>query len=122
MYIYNPKLKLQTTMPFCEELAILQFNSVFILDVYVHAYIYVYIHMCTYLCICVCTYIHIHICIDMYLYVYQYTYIYTFIIYIYVSYIKLETPYICAYIRFFNGYGVALVSRIDKIIGLLCRI
>ena len=43
---------------------------------------------------CVCVHMHIHMCIRAYVYIYFY---------------------------FNNSYGVALVSRIDKIIGLFCK-
>jgi len=63
-------------------------------------------------------YIHIYTYIYMYIYIYGYTYIFTDIhIYIYV--------YMC--LRYCSareeiGYGVATISRLLKITGLLCRI
>ena len=65
-------------------------------------------HVCV--CVCVCVYVYTYI----YIYVHTYTYIY---IYAYI-YIYL---YVCARTCARDeSDGVALVSRIDKIIGLFC--
>jgi len=62
------------------------------------------------LCICVGGHIHIHIYIYMYLHVYIHVFMYTH-----------TNKYIYTYM-YVCWYGVATVSRIDKITGLFCRI
>ena len=82
---------------------------------------YVYICICTYLFICIYSYtsiyIYVYICVDTciyaYIHAYTYTYMYIYDICMY-AYIHVHTQK--------QTYGVATVSRIDKITGLFCSI
>jgi len=55
-------------------------------------------------CVCVCVYVHVRVCIQ-----------------ICVCIRMCLRVYVCKHIHLY-GYGVATVSRIDKIISLFCRI
>jgi len=93
--------------------------------------IFVYVYMYTYTYTCIHIHIYIHICIFSYVYVYIYMYLYTYIcIYVYIYiYIETKTTNTRIFICILTGrcislymYGMASVSKIDKIIGLFCRI
>jgi len=98
--------------------------------------------VCALLCVCVCVYVSIYVYIHIYTYVYLYIYMYIPIHMCTYVYIRIYTYVVrsmaglrwqtherilshiwmtCHAHEWNMSYGVALVSRIDKIIGLLCK-
>jgi len=68
-------------------------------------------------------YRYIHTCIYMYICIYYvYVHIYTYILYIYI-YIYIHIIYVLSHVlpESARSYGVASISRLLKIIGLLCK-
>ena len=63
--------------------------------------------------ICVRTYVCVYMCMSMK--IFTYTYIYIYMIYVCIEREREEQKPV------WRSYGVALVSRIDKIIGLFCK-
>ena len=75
--------------------------------------IHMYMYMCRYICnVYICVYRYINIYIHIYMYIISYIYV----MYTHVN-IHLQNRSCHSFM-----YGVATVSRIDKIIGLFCRI
>ena len=120
------------------------------IHIYTHIFVFIYIHMntsiCIYVYICIYTYKYKHLCICVYMYILQKSSkglvvqnIVSFIglfcrisSLLQVSFAKETYNFIdptdrshpiylhtCTYRQ--GPYGVALVSRIDKIIGLFCK-
>ena len=98
--------------------------------VYIHTYTYTYKYIHVYMYICIYIHIHVNIYIYIHIYIYMHMYIYR---------PGKHMVCICSLLsnRMYTAkcqgnlfltntlpmlYGVASVSRIDKIIGLLCRI
>ena len=103
-----------------------------------HTHMYTCINICTYIYLCV--YIYLHVCVDVYINTLIYIYIYVCSApsltapesrtkYFYMARANTYTYlYVCIYMRIrlyihinMCVYGVATVSRIGKIIGLVCR-
>ena len=106
--------------------------------IYIHTYIHIYIYICIYTPLCI--HVYIYTCIYMYTYIYICTHtrdagedksspreseldigakLHRFYTYMNPEKVMLDISRVCMYDCL---YGVATVSRIDKITGVFCRI
>jgi len=83
--------------------------------IYTKKYIYAHMFINTYIYIYIYIYIHIYTEVCTYIYIYTHMRCAHIYIYIHIHFTDMCTPQVEI------SYGVALVSRIDKIIGLFCK-
>ena len=85
---------------------------------YTYMYIFIYIYMYMYIYVCICMYMAMYMYVYIYICLYIYIHIYIYInIHIYI-YVHSRPASEC---NLGPSHGVALISRIDKIIGLFCK-